>query len=496
MTDRLLQLANARWSAPLVRALGLPRPRPLPRRHDAFVVEELSGRRVGLVAPGEAALTGPLRQAVADQGGEITDDGPLEALLVDATGCVDLAALRLLCQHLQRQLPRLSPGARVLMLTVAPPETADDMITGADGPDIASRIASGLAGGSDVGRYSAVASGVDSGVDSGIGAVHAGDDAPADAHRRITATACQRALQGFMRSLAKEIGRRGATANLVLLSHAAATLDGALRFFCTDRSAYVSGQVVRWRSAATPMPIAGRSAMVTGAAGGIGAATARRLAREGLRVLCVDVPAARHALETLSREIGGQFLALDLLDPASPVEIADAARRLDGLDVLVHNAGLTRDRTLGRMRIEDWDAVMAVNLGAVLAVDAQLDASDLINAGAREICLSSISGLAGNGGQANYATSKAALIGYVAGRARQLDGRGITVNAVAPGFIETAMTARMPLLVREAGRRMNALQQGGRPEDVAEAIAFLATPQAQPLSGQVLRVCGQSLLGA
>jgi 3-oxoacyl-[acyl-carrier protein] reductase len=132
----------------------------------------------------------------------------------------------------------------------------------------------------------------------------------------------------------------------------------------------------------------------------------------------------------------------------------------------------------------------------VLAIDRVLDEAGALHAGAREICLASISGIAGNAGQTNYAASKAALIGYVAARAQQLAPQGITVNAVAPGFIETAMTDRIPFVVREVGRRLNALMQGGRPQDVAEAIAFLARPEAQGISGETLRVCGQSFLGA
>ncbi|MEK9951557.1 MAG: SDR family oxidoreductase, partial [Curvibacter sp.] len=128
--------------------------------------------------------------------------------------------------------------------------------------------------------------------------------------------------------------------------------------------------------------------------------------------------------------------------------------------------------------------------------DAALDAAAALRPGVREVCLASISGIAGNAGQTNYAASKAGLIGYVRARSVELQNSGGTLNAVAPGFIETAMTQKMPLMVREAGRRLNALQQGGQPEDVAEAIAFLVRPDAAAVNGQVLRVCGQSLLGA
>jgi len=164
--------------------------------------------------------------------------------------------------------------------------------------------------------------------------------------------------------------------------------------------------------------------------------------------------------------------------------------------VLVHNAGITRDRSLFKMSEAEWNQVMAVNLQAILAIDAALDQADLLAPGAREICLSSISGIAGNAGQTNYAASKSALIGYVAARSAVLASRGATINAVAPGFIETDMTRQIPWLIREAGRRLNALSQGGQPRDVAEAVAFLALPESGAVRGQTLRVCGQALMGA
>ncbi|WP_067065055.1 3-oxoacyl-ACP reductase [Roseateles chitosanitabidus] len=444
MTDRLLSFVQHPWGRRVARALGLPQPVRLPRRQDAWSDKELAGRAVLAIAPGSAAPLPSLLAALVAQGAGASAGGPVQSLVVDATGCRDVAALRALFEQTQLSLSRLAVGGRVLVLS---------------------------------------------------------SSAAADA----TEAACLHAVQGFVRALAKEIGRRGATANALVLQEGAASppaLEAALRFFSTDRSAYVSGQVLAWRKedggapAATTPPVAPRVALVTGAAGGIGAATARRLALDGLRVLCVDVPAARQPLEALTREIGGSLLTVDLAGAGAADELADALHRLGGVDVLVHNAGITRDRTLARMSAAEWDSVMAVNLSAILAVDARLDADGLLNAGAREICLSSISGIAGNAGQTNYSATKSALIGYVAARASSLAERGATINAIAPGFIETAMTRRMPLMVREAGRRLNALKQGGTPADVAEAIAFLAAPQSQPVTGQVLRVCGQSLLGA
>jgi 3-oxoacyl-[acyl-carrier protein] reductase len=168
--------------------------------------------------------------------------------------------------------------------------------------------------------------------------------------------------------------------------------------------------------------------------------------------------------------------------------------RHGGVDVLVHNAGVTRDRTLSRMSEREWDQVIDINLTAVIRIDTALTA--LMRAGGREICLASIAGIAGTVGQTNYACAKAGLIGYVRKRAALLAPRGITVNAVAPGLIETRLTAAMPVLVREAGRRLSALGQGGEPRDVAEAITFLASPGAAGINGSVLRVCGGAFLGA
>jgi 3-oxoacyl-[acyl-carrier protein] reductase len=143
-----------------------------------------------------------------------------------------------------------------------------------------------------------------------------------------------------------------------------------------------------------------------------------------------------------------------------------------------------------------WSSVLAVNLVAPSVVNDALLAHGLLRAGGRIIGVSSIAGIAGNRGQTNYATSKAGVIGLVQSSAPELLSRGITINAVAPGFIETAMTAKMPVTLREAGRRMNSLAQGGLPVDVAETIAWFASPGSGTITGNVVRVCGQSLLGA
>lgn len=316
------------------------------------------------------------------------------------------------------------------------------------------------------------------------------------------AAAAQSALDGFVKSLAKELGRHGVTANLLRVESGAEERAGAVvRWLLTNRSAFVSGQPVRVSLLAegdpSPLrvkPLEKRVALVTGAAQGIGAATARALAAEGARVLCVDRPQEEAAASALAKELGGTVALADLSDPASVALVASAAEALGGVDVVVHNAGVTRDRTMARMKREHWDAVLAVNLRAVLALDEALD--PLLRDGGRVVCLSSIAGISGNVGQTAYAASKSALIGWVRARSRVLGARGVTVNAVAPGFIETRMTAAVPVAIREAGRRLSALGQGGLPEDVAQAIAFLASPGAQGVTGQTLRVCGGAFLGA
>ncbi|MDO9022603.1 MAG: 3-oxoacyl-ACP reductase [Myxococcales bacterium] len=316
------------------------------------------------------------------------------------------------------------------------------------------------------------------------------------------AAAAQSSLDGFVKSLAKELGRHGVTANLLRVEPGAEGRAGAVvRWLLTNRSAFVSGQALRVSlaaageaSAAVVRPLEKRVALVTGAAQGIGAATARALAAEGAHVLCLDRPQEEAAATALARELGGTAVAADLSDPASIAAVVAAVAALGGVDVVVHNAGVTRDRTMARMKREHWDAVLAVNLRAVLALDAALD--PLLREGGRVVCLSSIAGIAGNVGQTAYAASKAALIGWVRARARELGARGVAVNAVAPGFIETRMTAAVPVAIREAGRRLSALGQGGLPEDVAATITFLAGPAGLGVTGQTLRVCGGAFLGA
>jgi 3-oxoacyl-[acyl-carrier protein] reductase len=297
----------------------------------------------------------------------------------------------------------------------------------------------------------------------------------------------------------------GVTAQLVYVAPGGeAAAESTLRFLLSGRSAYVSGQVIRVGAGAATVPsdwdrpLDGKLALVTGAARGIGAAIARVLARDGAEVIALDVPAAGDALAGVANETRGRALQLDLTAGDAPERLAGylAAGPHAGVDIVVHNAGITRDKTIARMDESRWDSVIGVNLTGPERVNELLLDRDLIPSGGRIVGVASIAGIAGNRGQTNYATSKAGVIGLVQAYAPVLAGRGVTINAVAPGFIETAMTAKMPVGLREAGRRLNSMSQGGLPIDVAETIAWLASPGSATVTGNVVRVCGQSLLGA
>ncbi|MES5771924.1 3-oxoacyl-ACP reductase [Acinetobacter baumannii] len=310
----------------------------------------------------------------------------------------------------------------------------------------------------------------------------------------------QRALEGFIKSVGKEF-KKGITAQVVYVDEgAAANLESTLRFLLSPRSAYVSGQVIRVSKADVvdvdwAKPLAGKTALVTGASRGIGEAIAHVLARDGAHVICLDVPQQQADLDRVAADIGGSTLAIDITAADAGEKIKAAAAKQGGLDIIVHNAGITRDKTLANMKPELWDLVININLSAAERVNDYLLENDGLNANGRIVCVSSISGIAGNLGQTNYAASKAGVIGLVKFTAPILKN-GITINAVAPGFIETQMTAAIPFAIREAGRSMNSMQQGGLPVDVAETIAWFASTASTGVNGNVVRVCGQSLLGA
>ena len=445
MGDRYANFANSGLGRGVVRQLGLPDPTRLRRYQPGDPLTD--GPVLVGAAPG-GRLADPVRKLLEAAGVETVDQATADvrygALVFDASGITDSTGLRALYDYFHPVARSLRPSGRVIVLGT-PPEAADKP-------------------------------------------------------REATA---QRALEGFVRSVAKEFGR-GVTAQLVYVAAGGElAVESTLRFLLSGRSAYVSGQVVRVGAgtvvtpAAWNQPLAGKTALVTGAARGIGAAIARVLARDGADVVALDVPAAGDALAAVANDVHGRAVQLDLTAADAPQRLAGS---LSGVDVIVHNAGITRDKTIARMDAARWDSVLDVNLSSQERINDVLLERELIGGlihdGGRIIGVSSIGGIAGNRGQTNYATSKAGVIGLVQSMAPVLAPKGITVNAVAPGFIETAMTAKMPLFLREAGRRMNSLSQGGLPVDVAETIAWFASPGSTTITGNVVRVCGQSLLGA
>ncbi|MBO2929215.1 3-oxoacyl-ACP reductase [Metapseudomonas otitidis] len=451
MSDRYLAFANSTTGRRLVGALGLPAPLRL-ERWTAGRVRPVDGALLlggeGALADAASAVLNKLTdQSFAAEEGRFglprwtAEHGPkLKALVFDASGLTRFEQLIELRNFFQPTFKGLGKCPRVVVLG-RPPESLKDPI----------------------------------------------------------AASVQRSLEGFTRSLGKEV-RRGGSVQLVYVGKGAEDqLEGALRFFLSPKSAYVSAQVLRLAASSVQVkdwsrPLGGQRALVTGASRGIGAAIAETLARDGAEVVLLDVPQAKDALEALAARLGGRAVALDICAEDAPARLVEALP--DGLDIVVHNAGITRDKTLAKMSEAFWDSVINVNLKAPqVLTQALLDAGKLHDNG-RVVLIASISGIAGNLGQSNYAVSKAGVIGLAQAWAPALAKRGITINAVAPGFIETQMTAAIPLTIREAGRRMNSMSQGGLPQDVAEAVAWFAQPSSGGLTGQVMRVCGQSLLGA
>jgi 3-oxoacyl-[acyl-carrier protein] reductase len=454
--DRYAALANSSVGRRVLPRIGIPAP-PVLRRF----------------SPGQPLLNGPVLVGATDGGGKLADaarsilhaggadvrDGDSQddvrwgGLVLDASGMRRTDELAQLHAFFSPLLRRLERCGRVLVL--ARPETE-----------------------------------------------------PGDAETAVV----QRALEGFTRSVGKEIGGRGSTVQLVrVASGAEDRLSSTLRFLASARSAFVSGQVVRIgtdvavadssdsseSAESWATPLAGSVALVTGASRGIGESIAATAARDGATVVAVDVPAAASQLAAVSRGTGGSWLALDVTAPDGAARIARHVREHHGrLDALVHNAGITRDRRLVNLRPDAWQRVIDVNLTAPLRVTEEILTDGILGEGGRIVGVSSVAGIAGNNGQTNYATSKAGVIGLVARLSADLAPRGITVNAVAPGFIETQMTAEVPVAIREAGRRLSSLVQGGQPVDVAETVAWLAAPASSGVTGNIVRVCGQALMGA
>jgi 3-oxoacyl-[acyl-carrier protein] reductase len=447
--DLFSQVVNSGPGSFLAKQLGIPQPEPL--RRYSVGDPPLAG---SLLIGGEGRVVEPLRAALDSDydllsnnlGGRWADK--FAGLVFDATGITTPAGLKALHEFFTPLLRNLEHNARVVVVGTTP-------------------------------------------------------EAAASTEERIA----QRALEGFTRSLGKEV-RNGATVNLVYLAPdakpAATGLESTMRFLLSAKSAYVDGQVFYVGSEdATPpadwdKPLDGKVAIVTGAARGIGRTIAEVFARDGARVVAIDVESAEEALAETASTVGGTPLWLDVTADDAVDKITEHLRDHYGgrADILVNNAGITRDKLLANMDDDRWDAVLAVNLYAPLRLTEGLVNSGIVGEGGRVIGLSSIAGIAGNRGQTNYGTTKAGMIGITQALAPSLAEKGITINAVAPGFIETKMTAAMPVATREVGRRLNSLLQGGQPVDVAETIAYFASPASNALTGNVVRVCGQGMIGA
>ncbi|HXD56160.1 MAG TPA: 3-oxoacyl-ACP reductase [Solirubrobacteraceae bacterium] len=440
MSDRYAQVVNSAPGRLIASRLGLPRPVKLDRHERGARVIEGT---VLVGAAGGGRLGTEIERVLdsfdATRAGD--EQGEVKALVYDASGIGDSTQLVELQRFFHPNVRRVASSGRIVVLGTPP---------------------AGLP---------------------------------------TRASSAQRALEGFTRSLGKEIGR-GITVQLVYVADGAeGQIDSTLRFLLSPRSAYVSGQVIYIGApvADTPpidwqQPLDGKSALVTGASRGIGEAIATTLHRDGAQLVLLDVPALSGELAKVAERLGADTIEFDITDADAPAKIAQ--RLSDGIDIVVHNAGVTRDRTIAKMPEERWSSLMEINLSSEERINDEMLAENLLRANGRIVCVSSMSGIAGNAGQSNYATSKAGVIGMVEALAPELARRHATINAVAPGFIETQMTAKMPLPIREAGRRMNSMSQGGLPIDVAETIAWLASPASTGVNGNTVRVCGQSLLGA
>ena len=443
MSDRYSSLIHTPVGQLLAKQLGLPNPVELDRYKEGDPLVE------GTVLVGGSGRLGKAVTTSLDELGIKHVDAPAEGgkhkgLVFDATGITGSDLLVELQRFFTPVLRSLEPCARVVVLGTTP-----ELVKGGE------RVA-------------------------------------------------QRALEGFTRSLGKEIGK-GSTVQLVYVAPKAdAAITSSLAFVLSPKSAYVSGQVVRIgshgaKTTATKVdwakPLAGKVAIVTGAGRGIGEQIARVLHRDGATILGIDVPQAASELKAVMDELGGDMLTLDITAKDAPARIAQHVKKSGGVDIVVHNAGITRDKKLANMKEDTFGSAISVNLTAPERITAALLEAGAINPNGRIIGVASIAGIAGNLGQTNYGASKAGVIGFVDSLADELKD-GITINAVAPGFIETKMTAAIPLMTREVGRRLNSMQQGGQPVDVAETIAWYASPASTGVNGNTVRVCGQMMLGA
>ena len=244
------------------------------------------------------------------------------------------------------------------------------------------------------------------------------------------------------------------------------------------------------------MSLKGKSALITGSARGLGKSMAVVLAKEGCDIIINDIePMKEEAEKTVEelKELGvkSEFIPADVSDSESCKKLAETIKEKFGkLDILVNNAGITKDRTLKKMAPEEWNAVINVNLNSLYNVTHNVLALELIPEGGRIINISSIVAMMGNFGQTNYSATKGAAISFTKTLSKEVGKMKITVNAIAPGFIKSAMTDKIPLELLSNILQLIPLKEIGQPEDVANVVKFLASDDAKYISGEVIKVDG------
>ncbi len=491
MADILLQVDRKSLPGRLLSGAGLPLPTPLKRLKKGWPERPLEHKTVTVGGHGElhktlaqilpaagASIHALVGSAEADtykehgmgwarQVEELSGDYAHEkyrtdVLVYDATGLKTIAELDQVYEFLRLYVRRINRNGRVLLLARPAPAALTAIAPAA--PETTQR-----------------------------------------AYGLQEATLSQ-ALVGLSKSLAKETGGKGTTVNLLYIEAGAEDrLEGALRFLLSPTAAFITAQPLLvskvTKHEVEEMPhsrvLEGRTVLLTGAARGIGAVTAEVLHREGAKLILLDRPEDRDALARVAVDTNAEMLLQDISAADAGDNIVRFIKeKYNGkLDSVIHNAGVTRDKTMGKMDQARWQQALNINLRCVVEITEKL-VDSVLQPGGRILCTSSIAGIAGNFGQTNYGAAKAGLIGFVQAAAAPLAAKGIAINAVAPGFIETRMTEAIPFTTREAGRRLSALAQGGLPEDVGQAATFLSSDAANGITGQVLRICGGNFLGA
>lgn len=454
--DKLNTMKNNTLLKLLFKIAGAPTPTQLIRNHQSLQNNELQKNNVLLFSLNDGSFSEQIHSALLESGIVVRLDtsSTINALVLNVCGLKNLSDFNTLYRVASKSVTKLNKNARIVIISDAG-ETLHSVTT------------------------------------------------TTEQSTNVLEASIIPALEGFMRSLSKEVGHLGTTVNLIhVKKEGIKRMPNVLRFVLSKRSAFISGQtltITHHKKNASPTtynaPLSGKRMIVTGAGRGIGLAITNALAREGAQVIGIDMP-NNPSLHAQMAQAGGLALELDITDNNATKTLCDFLHSNTGaVNGIIHNAGITRDKTIKNMSDSQWQSVLNVNLIAPVTLTQALLDQNLILNGGRIIGLSSISGIAGNAGQTNYALTKGGLAGYVAGLADELANKGITANTIAPGFIETEMTAKIPFMVRTVGRLFNALKQGGLPEDVAELVVFLASANSAGITGHNIRVCGHNLLG-